>query len=116
MLSPHSHESQDLSSIQSLSISSRTSVSSFGEQQPDQNISEIGAVHKIGVERFKQTLPFLKLRAYCEDEILRFNSFAMDQHIALPLILGRNHLYNQDRMRIRLSDLQKEVSLKIDLL
>jgi hypothetical protein len=27
----------------------------------------------------------------------------------LPLILGRNHLYNQDRMKVRLAELQKEV-------
>jgi hypothetical protein len=58
-----------------------------------------------------QTLPFLKMRAAAAEEIQRFNAFAMDQHIALPLILGRNHLYNQDRMRTRLADMVKEVSV-----
>lgn len=105
-VSPHSHESQDLSSIQSLSISSRTSVSSFGEQQPDQDIS---GVNQHCIERFVNSRPFLQLRAVSDVEIVRFNSFAMDQHIALPLILGRNHLYNQDRMKIRLADLKREV-------
>lgn len=104
--SPHSHESQDLSSIQSLSISSRTSVSSFGEQQPDQDLSGVDIER---IERFKESIPFRRLQASCDVEIQRFNSFAMDQHIALPLILGRNHLYNQDRVKTRLADLQKEV-------
>jgi hypothetical protein len=107
LASPQSHESHDLSSIQSLSISSRTSVSSFGDHQPDH---ELLGPDKLRVERFVQSFGFVKLRALCEEEIQRFNSFATDQHLSLPLILGRNHLYNQDRMKGRLADLQKEVS------
>jgi hypothetical protein len=108
--SPHSHESQDLSSLQSMSMSSRTSVSSLGDQQPYQNLS---GVDKQSIERFIHSKAFLQLRTSCEEELQRFNIFATDQHIALPLILGRNHLYNQERKQLRLSELRKEVSASV---
>jgi hypothetical protein len=105
--SSQSHESQDLSSIQSLSISSMTSVSSFGDQQPYQDLS---GIDKDSMERFIHSKPFLQLRISCQEEIQRFNSFATNQHVALPLIHGRNHLYYQERKQVRLTELQKEVS------
>ncbi|KIW07858.1 uncharacterized protein PV09_01773 [Verruconis gallopava] len=111
LASPNSHESQDMSSIQSLSISSRTSISSFGEQQPHQDIS---GVDKECLESFMQTKAFRQLQALCEEEMHRFNSFATDQHIALPLILGRNYLYSKERKQTKLAELRKEHEAEIE--
>lgn len=111
--SSNSHESKDFSSNQSLSISTRTSSSSFTEQpQPFQDISNLD---KQKLKNFMQTKPFIQLRTSCEEEMQRFNGFAADQHVSLPLILGRNHVYNQERMKFRLAELRKEVSIHLSI-
>lgn len=103
--SPNSHESQDLSSLQSLSVSTRTSISSFVDPlNPTLSMSDQRAISV-----FKKTQRFRTLQWQCDCEVLRFTDFAQHQRVALPLIVGRNRLYLEDRKRAKLVEFKKKV-------
>lgn len=105
LTSPDSHESQDLSSLQSLSVSTRTSTSSFVDSL---NLSlSISDQRAIGI--FRTTERFRTLQWQCDCEVLRFSDFAQHQRVALPLIGGRNRVYLEDRRRIKLAEFKKKV-------
>jgi hypothetical protein len=104
--SANSHASQDLSSLQSLSVSTRTSTSSFVDPfNPSLSMSDQRAI-----AIFKRTERFRTLQWQCDCEVLRFSDFAQHQRVALPLIVGRNRVYLEDRRRARLAELRKKVS------
>lgn len=103
--SPSSHESQDLASLQSLSVSTRTSTSSFVDPlNPTLSTSDQRAI-----SIFKKTQRFRTLQWQCDCEVLRFSDFAQHQRVALPLIVGRNRVYLEDRKRGRLVEFKKKV-------
>jgi hypothetical protein len=102
--SPQSHQSQDLSSLQSLDLSRRTSSSSFGEQRP------LPTFERHQIEALSKTVQFQKLQRQCGDKMLCFSDFAQHQRVALPLILGRNRLWLEDRKKTKLEGLRKQVS------
>jgi hypothetical protein len=59
---------------------------------------------------------FIILRVRCVNEAKRFVDFAQHQRVALPLFLGRTKMYLEDRLRMKLADLQKKVrSYQLDL-
>jgi hypothetical protein len=103
--SPKSHESQDLSSLQSLDLSTRTSTSSFGEKRP------LPTFEPHQITKLCNSEPFRQLLIQCKDQMLNFNDFAQHQRVALPLILGRNRLWLEGRKQTNLGELRKEVSL-----
>jgi hypothetical protein len=104
LTSPQSHGSQDLSSLQSLDTSVRTSISSFGEEEP------LHPIQPRELRKLSMTPRFLKLKRQCENELLCFRDFAQHQRISLPLILARNRLYLEERKQMKLEALRKQVS------
>jgi hypothetical protein len=105
LTSPISHESQDLSPLQSLSPSTRTSTSSF----VDPFNATLSILDQRAIAIFKKTERFRTLQWQCDCEVLRFTDFAQHQRVALPLIFGRNRVYLEDRREARLAELKKKV-------
>ncbi|TID16957.1 hypothetical protein E6O75_ATG09723 [Venturia nashicola] len=96
--------SQDLSSLQSTSVSTRTSTSS----SVDPLNLNFSMSDQRAISIFKKTKSFRTLQWQCDCEVLRFGDFAQHQRVALPLILGRNRLYLEDRRRARLAAFKKK--------
>ncbi|KAE9966327.1 hypothetical protein EG328_009000 [Venturia inaequalis] len=110
--SDKSHESQDLSSLQSISASTRTSTSSFIDAlNPTLSMSD---QHAISI--FKNTQRFRSLQWRCDCEALRFSDFAQHQRVALALIVGRNRVYLEDRKRAKLAGFKKKQQEALELL
>jgi hypothetical protein len=107
LTSAQSHGSQDLSSLQSLDISVRTSTSSFGERHP------LPTFEPQQLRMLSQTPQFQKLKQQCENELLCFNDFAQHQLVSLPLILARNRLWLADRKELKLDALRKQVRSRL---
>lgn len=103
--SPNSHQSQDISSLQSMPVSTRTSSSSF----VDALNPTVFMSNQRAISVFRKTQRFRTLQWQCDCEVLRFSDFAQHQRVALSLIVGRNRLYLEDRKRARLAEFTKKV-------
>jgi hypothetical protein len=93
-----------ISSSPSVSVSSRTSTSSFAD------LSLYSWIDGRTLQKCAKNPRFVLLRNRCVSEARRFVDFAQHQRVALPLFLGRSRMYLDGRMKIRIEKLKKTVS------
>ncbi|KAF2436672.1 hypothetical protein EJ08DRAFT_156410 [Tothia fuscella] len=94
--SPESHQSQDLSSLQSLDLSARTSNSSFTDTRVYPVFGPKHMAILLGSRGFKN------VEKIVHGELDAFVDFWQHQRVALPLILGRNCLWLLGRKQTNL--------------
>jgi hypothetical protein len=93
----------DQSSVQSSSLSSRTSTSSFID------IPTLSWLDNRTLQQSVKTPRFTSLQIRCQNEGKRFIDFAQHQRVALPLFLGRTRVYLEGRMATRVAEMKKRV-------
>jgi hypothetical protein len=94
-----------ISSSPSVSVSSRTSTSSFAD------LSLFSWSDGRTLQKCAKNPRFISLRIRCLNEAKRFIDFAQHQRVALPLFLGRSRMYLDGRMKTRIEQLKKEVNI-----
>jgi len=87
----------------SISISSRTSASSFAD------LNQFSWLDSRTLQRCTKTAKFITLQVKCQSEAKRFVDFCQHQKVALPLFIGRSRMYLESRIEIRIADLKKKV-------
>jgi hypothetical protein len=98
-----STRTHDQSSVQSTSLSSRTSTSSFAD------LSTLSWLETRALQKAMKTPRFLALQIRCQNEAKRFIDFSQHQRVALPLFLGRTRVYLERKMVMREAALKKQV-------
>jgi hypothetical protein len=98
-----STSAHDQSSVQSSSLSSRTSTSSFID------VATLSWLDNRTLQLAIKTPQFTSLQNQCQTEAKRFIDFAQHQRVALPLFLGRTRVYLESRIAARVAELEERV-------